>query len=279
MSAARVIYQLAHADFFERIRRFSFAVTLVATVTVAYIFVPANGASYTTLDLGGHRGLYNSAWIGAQVSMLTSIFLVLIGFYLVRNAVGRDRTTRVGQIIAATPLPTSVYTLGKWLSNCMVLGLIGGVVLIGAAVLQLVRGEDMVMKPLLLIAPFISLMLPAIALVSAIAVLFECIPFLSGALGNIIYFFLFPQLVTSEMLGGPKILGVSYFTQAMQTACRASYPDYVDALAFGINFHSGRISDLGTFVWNGMPVSVESDVLVCRRDRNRAGRGDSVRPV
>jgi len=257
MSTARVMYQLACADFFERIRRFSFAVTLAVTVIVAYIFVPADGASYTTLDIGGHRGVYNSAWIGAQVSMLTSVFLVLIGFYLVRNAVGRDRTTRVGQIIAATPVPKTVYTLGKWLSNCMVLGLIGGVVLIGAAVLQLIRGEDMVLRPLLLITPFISLLLPAVAMVSAIAVLFECIPFLSGALGNIIYFFLVPQMVASEMMGGPNILGVSYLTNDMQAACRLAYPDYVDAMSLGINFHGDRSLDLTTFVWNGMPVSVE----------------------
>jgi len=257
MTSAHVIYQLARADFFERIRRYSFVVTLVATVIAAYIFVPPNHAGYTTLDLGGHRGVYNSAWIGAQVALLTATFLALIGFYLVRNAVGRDRLTGVGQIIAGTPVSKPVYTLGKWLSNCFVLGLIVAVVIMGAAILQLIRGEDMAIRPIALVTPFLYLMIPTIALVAAIAVLFECIAFLSGALGNIIYFFVFPQLLMTEMLGGPKLLGVSYVVKEMQTTCRIAYPDYVNALSLGVNFHGGRSQTLATFVWNGMPLSVE----------------------
>lgn len=257
MKALRVVYQMARADFFERIRRFSFAVTLVITVVAAYIFVPASEANYTTLDLGGHRGVYNSAWVGTQVAMLTCVFLTLLGFYLVRNSVNRDRLTRVGQIIAATPVSKPVYTLGKWLSNVAVLGVIGAIVLIGAVALQLIRGEDTIIRPVYFVVPFISLLIPTIALISGIAILFECIPLLSGALGNIVYFFIFPQMMVSEMLGGPKVLGVSYYIDGMEKACRAVYPDYVNAINFGINFHGGQTVAPQTFVWEGMPVSAK----------------------
>jgi hypothetical protein len=113
----------------------------------------------------------------------------------------------------------------------------------------------MILRPLPLIAPFVYLLIPTIALISAAAVLFECIPFLSGALGNIVYFFLVPQMMVPEMLGGPKILGVSYLIKDMQAACRLAYPDYVDAMSLGIHFHGGKSLELATFAWNGMPVS------------------------
>ncbi|MBI5868690.1 MAG: ABC transporter permease [candidate division Zixibacteria bacterium] len=257
MNVLRVIYQMARADFLERIRRFSFVVTLVITVISAYIFVPETGANYTTLDLGGHRGVYNSAWVGAQVAMLTCVFLTLFGFYLVRNSINRDRQTRVGQIIAATPVSKPVYTVGKWLSNFAVLAVIGAIVMVGAVALQLIRGEDTIIKPLYFLVPFTTLLLPAIGLVSAIAIVFECIPFLSGSLGNIVYFFIFPNMMVSEMLGGPKVLGVSYYIESMQAACRAAFPDYEKALNFGLNFHGGRIVLPQSFVWDGIPASLE----------------------
>lgn len=45
------------------------------------------------------------------------VMLSLPAFYLVKNAIERDEQTRVGQIIATTPLSKSLYTLGKAFSN------------------------------------------------------------------------------------------------------------------------------------------------------------------
>jgi hypothetical protein len=36
-----------------------------------------------TLEIDSHRGLYNSAYVGTLIAMLTTLFLSLIGFYLV----------------------------------------------------------------------------------------------------------------------------------------------------------------------------------------------------
>src|SRR5262245_27604207 len=121
MSGARVLVQLMRADFLECMRRHSFLVTLGLTLYAAYMFLPPNHAKYATLNLGGHRGIYNSAWVGTLVAMMTVSFLSLAGFYLVKNAVERDRQTGVGPVLAATPLASTVYLLGKWLSNFAVL--------------------------------------------------------------------------------------------------------------------------------------------------------------
>ena len=186
MNKLNVIYHLARADFLERTRRYSFLVTLVLIVFMAYSYVPSRDAAYITLSVDGARGLYNSAWIGSLVAILTGLTLPLIGFYLVKNAVERDTQTRVGQIMATTPLTRPVYTLGKWLSNFAVLALMTGVIAIATVLLQLIIGEDRRLDLVTLLAPIIWVLLPTIALISAIAVLFETVGWLSGGLGNVI---------------------------------------------------------------------------------------------
>ncbi|HUU47065.1 MAG TPA: hypothetical protein VM118_15160 [Acidobacteriota bacterium] len=258
MKTLRTIYEIARADFRERIRRFSFAMTLVFAVFAAYAFVPPNHANYGTLILENYRGVYNSAWVGAQVAILASAYMILVGFYLVRNGINRDRDTGVGQIIAGTPMTRPVYTLGKWLSNCAVLTVIVGVLIVGAAALQLIRGEDTTLRPLQIAAPFLYLLIPLLAVVSALAVFFECVPFLRGAVGNVVYFFIVPQTVLPEVMGGPKIMGITYIIDHMKVVCRTAFPEYVNGMSVGFNLHEdGRPFDLLTFTWEGMPVTTE----------------------
>ena len=42
------------------------------------------------MTIGGHRGLYNSAYLGSLMALMISPFLSLAGFYLVKNAIDRD---------------------------------------------------------------------------------------------------------------------------------------------------------------------------------------------
>jgi hypothetical protein len=110
MNKWRILCHLARADFLERIRRYSFLLTLGLTVYVGFTFVPSVDANYVTVALGSYRGVYNSAWIGSMVALMTAVFLSLPGFYLVNNAIDRDRQTGVGHIIAATPLTKRFYS-------------------------------------------------------------------------------------------------------------------------------------------------------------------------
>ena len=79
--------------------------------------MPPNHSSYATMTIGGHRGLYNSAYLGSLMALLISPFLSLAGFYLVKNAIDRDIQTGVGQILATTTLSKPLYTIGKAISN------------------------------------------------------------------------------------------------------------------------------------------------------------------
>ena len=265
MNKLNVIYHLARADFLERTRRYSFLVTLVLIVFMAYGYVPTRDALYITLSVDGARGLYNSAWIGSLVAILTGLTLPLVGFYLVKNAVERDTETRVGQIMATTPLTRPVYTLGKWLSNFAVLALMTGVIAIATVVLQLIIGEDRRLDLVTLLAPIIWVLLPTIALIGALAVLFETVGWLSGGLGNIIYFFACTTVTMASFMpvmlssGGKDIpqlpvdvFGIGLPLSSMLQATKVAFPD-IDFLNNSIGpvpvFLAGPLQ---TFVWAGV---------------------------
>ena len=187
----RILYHIAKADFLERVRRHSYLVALLATLFLGYQVMIGNVGMY----LGDYRGVFNSAWVGVMMAMTSTLFVTLIGFYVVKNCIERDRATGVGQILAATPLTRLLYLLGKWLSNFAVLAtivmLLGGVRL----VVQLWRGDEAHIDLGALLLPFLFLSLPAMAVVAALAVLFETMPCLRGGFGNVAWFFLWAVLL------------------------------------------------------------------------------------
>jgi hypothetical protein len=182
------IYSLARADLLERTRRYQYIATIAVTLLVGTLLVPAKTAGYQTFLIDGYRGIYNSAWLGAAFAILTSMLLSLFGFYNVKSAVERDRKTRVGEILAATSVARFDYALGKALSNFLVLGSMAAILFLVAIVMQLVRGESASVDLGQIAAPFALVVFPTIAMVAAIALLFEMIPWLRGGLGNIVYF-------------------------------------------------------------------------------------------
>ena len=265
MRTVYIIYHLAHADFLERTRRYSFLITLGLILFLAYSYVPSRDAGYITLAVEGARGVYNSAWVGSLVAILTGITLPLLGFYLVKNAVARDTETGVGQIMATTPLTRPVYTLGKWLSNLAVLTLMAGVTALAAVVLQLARGEDRQLDLLALLSPMLWVVLPTLVLVAALAVLFETVGWLRGGLGNVIYFFVCTAVTMASFLpvmmnaGGPEVVslpidvfGIGLPLGSMLAATSAAFP--------GLDVGNNSIGPvplalagpLQTFVWAGV---------------------------
>jgi hypothetical protein len=195
------LFHFARADLLERARRSSFLVVLVSAVFVGFLAVPQVGAGYRVLQVGTRRGVYNSAWIGLMFGLIASLHLPLAGFYLVKNAVERDRRTGVGEIIATTPTSKPVYVLGKWLSNVAVLALILGVMTVMAVAMQLVRAEDMAVRLGALVPTIWLMSLPVLAIAAALAVLFECTPFLRGGRGNVLFFLLWLFSLATVLAG------------------------------------------------------------------------------
>lgn len=262
MKTMRAVYYMARADVLERVRRYGFLITVGLTVAGGYAFVPAADANYTTIDLAGYRGVYDSAWIGGMVALLTGLFVTLIGFYMVKNALERDITTGVGQIIGATPLNRPLYTLGKALSNLLVLAAMAGILAVVALAMQLMRGEVLEIHLWKLVSPFLLVTLPALAVTAALAVLFETIHWLRGSLGNVIYFFLWTALLVitiSSTEGGQAgaqpvqandYFGVGLLLPSMVSSCETVYPT-CRPYTIGLNPLEGA-EPLQTFVWQGV---------------------------
>lgn len=191
MRRARVLWHLVKADFLTRVRRTSFLVTLAAAVLLGYQTFAGN----VQMQLDDYRGVYNSAWVGALMGVVTSTFLTLAGFYIVKGSILRDEMTRVGQILAATPMTRTFYTVAKFLGNFAVLAAMVAVMSAAALAMQLMRAEDRTLHLWTLLSPLILYALPAMAFVAAMAVLFETLPVLRGGVGNVVWFFLWTGLM------------------------------------------------------------------------------------
>jgi len=235
------------ADFLERIRRSSFFVTLVMIVAVTYFFIPAIDAPiYAYVNMGDHRPSYNSAWIGLNVTILMAEFFPLFGFYLVKNAIERDRRTGVGEIIAATPMNKYVYLLGKWLSNMAVFTAITIITILSSLTLQFVRGEDFRVDLWAMVSPFLIVLIPLMAIMAALAVFFESIRWLQGSFGNLVYYLVFGIMVVTGDIQGVNIVWTSVYHACAARFTGCSLDRQIDIEAGGI------LRSLSTFEFSGV---------------------------
>jgi hypothetical protein len=253
MSAWAILFSMLKADFLERTRRNSFLITLCLVVYLGY----AVNAGQILIHLEAYRGVYNSAWVGSLMALVITFFLGLIGFFLVKNTIERDERTGVGQIIATTSLTPRQYLLGKWLSNFAVLTALVAILAVAAILIQILHGEDTQIQVWPLLAPFLFIALPMMALVAALAVFFETVSWLKGGFGNLVYFFLFTfMLVVGVRLTQSlwlDVIGLNLVGSSMKAAAKAAFPPYNGTLV--LTMASDAPGE--TFVWTGLNWTVE----------------------
>lgn len=246
MKHARILYQMVRADFLERVRRYSFLLTLAFAAYLAW----GSASGLIVLRLGEYRGVFNSAWVGSMMTLVGTLFISLVGFYIVKNAILRDEQTRVGRILASTPMSRVFYTLAKTLSNFAVLALMIAVLAATAPFIQFFRAEDTHYQLGRLLAPFLWVGIPAMAITAAVAVLFETLPVLRGGVGNVIYFFVW---VAGFALGHEKgiddFAGFEVIARSMQAALRKVYPAYKEDFSLSLG---DSILATKRFLWTGV---------------------------
>jgi hypothetical protein len=244
----RAVLAIARADFLERVRRYSFLFTLGFALYLGYLATAGN----LVLQVGNMRGIFNSAWIGALLALVAADFISLAGFYFVKNTIERDRETRVGQILAATPISKFVYAFGKMASNLAVLSLMLAVLAAAGIAMQLVSGEDRHIELWKLIAPFVLLAFPAMAVTAAVAVFFETIPFLRGGFGNVAYFFLWIAGLSIPLATGRHafdLMGLSMVADSARAAAHLSQKN--GGVSFSLAF--GQFAKpVSLFHWDGL---------------------------
>ena len=136
MSSRRALYHMVKADFLERIRRYSFLLTLAFSVYLGY----AVYSGIIVLHLGNYRGVNNSASVrlGHRPPWLA---LAHAGRLLHRQKhhSARPPNPRPTILTATTPISKGFYTVSKMLSNLAVLAAMVGVLALSAIVVQLLH--------------------------------------------------------------------------------------------------------------------------------------------
>ena len=182
-------------DFKQRTRNYAFLVTLCASLAIAYTFVPEPNANYSTIRIADYVGYYNSAWFGYVTAIMTSIFLSLIGFYLINSGIKNDIRTKVGYSIASTSIKTSSYLLSKLMSNFLLLLTIVLVVFAMSILLFFLYNDGYPFEFFQFVKPYVIITLPALFFIAALAVTFEICFGKYQIVQNVLFFFAFSALM------------------------------------------------------------------------------------
>ncbi|WP_350284357.1 hypothetical protein [uncultured Croceitalea sp.] len=207
-------------DYLQRTRSYTFLITLCASLAIAYTFVPAPDANYSTIRIADYVGYYNAAWFGYVTAIMTSVFLSLIGFYLVNSAIKNDDITRVGQIIATTPLKTFKYLLTKAISNFLVLLTLVLVIFLMSILLFFLYNDGYPFEIMQFIKPYLVITIPALFFIAVLAIVFEVTFRKFTVVQNVLFFFVFAFLMLytpkTDVQYGFDVFGTKIITDELQ---------------------------------------------------------------
>jgi len=242
------VWPLISADFKQRTRQQSFVVTLLAMSVLTLLFFPSPDAHYQTLVINGYRGIYNSAWLGVCLAMLNVLFLPIICFYLVKNALELDRQSMTGELIAATPISKQTFLFAKWCSSVLILLSIVLVMLFSSLVIQIYYGESYQINLWALVWPQLVFVLPMLLAIAAIAIMFESISWLKGGLGNVVYFFLWIGSIVQSL---ESVSGIGALLDNLDLEIAERFPLQQGDTNIGVSI-SNQANAIKTFVWQGL---------------------------
>lgn len=249
------LFTIIKFDYLQRTRSYAFLITLCASLAIAYTFVPATDAGYSTIRISDYVGVYNSAWFGYVTAIMTSIFLSLIGFYLVNSGIKTDYDTKVGQIIATTNIRNFTYLIAKALSNFLVLLTILLMVGIMSVTLFFVYNAGYPFEPFQFIKPYVLITIPSLFVISIIAVLFEVFLLKHSILQNIGFFFLFSVFLVynpkTESDYSLDVFGSKIVMNQLEERVR-EITNSEEEMAMNIGFSIGNHHETKTFEFAGI---------------------------
>jgi hypothetical protein len=243
------MWQCIIADFKQRTRQQSYIAALLAMSVLTLLFFPSPDAQYQTLVINGYRGIYNSAWLGVCLAMLNVMFLPIICFYLVKNALELDRQSMTCELIAATPVGKHTFLLSKWCVNVFILVSIVLVMLCSTVLIQLYYGESYQIDLWALAWPQLVFVLPLLLAIASIAIMFESVTWLKGGLGNLVYFFIWIGSIVQTI---ESVSGIGNLLDQLDAQVAARFPLSQGATNIGVSLNR----EVNTFVWQGIEPTV-----------------------
>ncbi|TPN87742.1 hypothetical protein [Aquimarina algicola] len=247
-------------DYIIRIRSYSFLIILYITTAISYTFVPEPNANYSTIRIGEHVGYYNSAWFGYVTAIMTSIFLSLLGFYLVNNSIKKDLNTKVGQIIASTKIKNFTYLLSKTLSNFLVLLTIVFIIFVMSLVLFFLYNDGFDFELAQFIYPYIIITIPSVFFIAVLGVVFEVLLGKYSIIQNIMFFFMFSFLLLyspqKEIEYAYDLLGSKIVIHQMEETVRSILPVEKADTDMTIGYVLANTIQAKKFKFNGVEFSL-----------------------
>ncbi|MDJ1505028.1 hypothetical protein [Xanthocytophaga agilis] len=254
----RYLYSILKADYQQRTRSYAFLITLAVTIYVAYSFVPEPTASYTTLNMVGYKPIYNAAWVGYVSAIMTSVMLSLYGYFLINSGIKKDIETEVGLIIATTPITNFAYLLSKMLSNFIVLLTIAGCTFIVSIGMFFLRTTDQPFIFSNFILPYLFFPIPALFVISGLAVVGEVFFRKHLWIQYLVFFFLFSMIMTSTQNQSNDSLtyvidpfGLKCVLASIRETVDTQFHTRVDDISFGFIFSKHK-KPFQTFTWDGV---------------------------
>lgn len=250
-------YNFIKADYLQRTRSYAFLITLAITVYAAYSFVPPPSAQYTTLNITGYKGVYNSAWFGHVSAMMTTIMLSLCGFFLVNTGIKKDIDTEVGLIIATAPITNYRYLLSKLLSNFLILLTISGIALIVSIMVFFLRNEEYPFVLSYFLLPYLFIVIPSIFVVAAVAIIAEVFLGTKQVLQYCLYILLFGVILGGASNMGNNfmatildVFGVREITSSIKDKINIEFNESIKGVSMGYTFNPK--TGFKSFEWNGI---------------------------
>ncbi|MEZ4412519.1 MAG: hypothetical protein R2910_06005 [Gemmatimonadales bacterium] len=229
MSPARgQIGSIVLTDLKLRLRRPATLWLVLALSGMAYMLIPDPASGRALMVVNGARALYTSQVIATTTAALAGFLLTFVGFYLTSNALRRDLLARTGGIIAATPVTSTRFLVGKWLGAASYLGMVGLFYLLNVMAMHLLRGEGP-LEPITYLLTYLVILGPAVLIVAALALCFECVPLLAGRFGDVAYFLLWTVLLALGAMGVDAgsgqlldVLGIGFVLRQVNAATGAN---------------------------------------------------------
>ena len=212
------ILNLIKYDYLQRTRSYQFLIILAASLAFSYTLIPTPDANYSTVRVGDYLGHYNSPWIAYVTALMASVFVSMVGYYLINNSIKIDQSTKVGQIVAATRISNFHYLIAKFLGNFLVLLTIVILIFFVSIALFFLYSTGYPFEIHHFLVAYLLIPIPTIAFIAALAVVLEVMFKNKSVLQNTVFFILFMALLAQDGLqgtqGGP--LGVDYPSKAME---------------------------------------------------------------
>lgn len=264
MSTLRSLYHIARADYYQRTRSQQFLAVLVVAASMGYLVNTGGLELVYTRRLGRteyefYYGVSNAAWVGAETALVGSFFLMLAGFYVLKNTLSRERQTGMDGLVSSMAVTDRLYLLGKWLSNVAVVFTILAVLGAASVIIHAANGVGAT-RLLPLVGPLFLLATPVGFVVAGVALLFETIDPLSGSVGNAVYFVGAVVLLSwafSTPVSGGSVAPLVAYTEPVGYA--AVYAATYDTLTATVQGYSSGVPVFGrvsggtayTFTWSG----------------------------